>query len=313
MYKRQPWVCDKLRIPLVTCVLSPALWLNPRDKSVFQQGMPENPPVWFMRAGLWFARMQMRRQYDRPLNQIRAELGYAAKRDMLFSDALDGHAVIGMWSPHFRGPLDGDPASGVICGFPWHDDSPRPGHESDDVLQFLDECERAKEPPILFSLGTAVVHVAGRFYHTAAEACRRLGRRGILLTNRAEYAPKPADLPPGVRAFSYAPFSQVMPRCACSVHHGGIGTTAQGLRSGRPTVIVPHAYDQFDNAARAKRLGVSATLWATRVNPERLTAALRGVLDNQEIAARAAALGHKIREDDGAKAAATCLEKIASG
>lgn len=306
-----PWVCERLGVPLATCVLAPALWFNAFDKCVYAPGVPENPPRWLMQGGLWFARFKMRWQYDRPVNRIRRELGYPPKRDMLFADATEGGLVLGMWSPHFRDALPRDPVSGIICGFPWHDDSPRLGTDASDVFQFLDECERANDPPLLFSLGTAIVHVAGDFYMNAARACRALDRRGILLTNRPEYAPKPSDLPAGVRAFNYAPFSKVMPRCAAVIHHGGIGTTAQGLRSGRPTLIVPHAYDQFDNAARAKRLGVSRTLWATRATADSLTSELRALLNDTGARSRAHDLGALIRAENGAHRAADALTAYA--
>ncbi|MGE3108148.1 MAG: glycosyltransferase [Phycisphaerales bacterium] len=303
-----PWLCERMRIPLITAVLAPALWFNDRDKCVYAQGAPENPPRWLMQAGMWLARRQMRWMYDRPVNRIRRDLGFAPARDMIFADATRGALVLGMWSPHFRAPMPGDPPTGVICGFPWHDDSPRLGTDAVDVLRFLDECDAANDPPLLFTLGTAIVHVAGNFYEHAAQACRALGRRGILLTNRKEYAP--ASLPSGVRAFHYAPFSHVMPRCAAVVHHGGIGTTAQGLRSGRPTLIVPHAYDQFDNAARAKRLGVSRTLWATRLNLQRLAAELRALVDDSTVVSRADSLGKRISSEAGTAAAANHVESF---
>jgi len=46
-----------------------------------------------------------------------------------------------------------------------------------------------------------------------------------------------------------------LPRCAVFVHHGGIGSCAQGLRARVPQLIRPFAYDQFDNAARIEADG----------------------------------------------------------
>jgi UDP:flavonoid glycosyltransferase YjiC (YdhE family) len=91
-------------------------------------------------------------------------------------------------------------------------------------------------------------------------------------------------LPDGVAAFPYVPFSAVMPRCAAIVHHGGIGTTGQALRSGRPAVIVPLAHDQFDNAARVRRLGAAESVPAHKVTLEKLVAKLRKVLEEPEYA-----------------------------
>jgi UDP:flavonoid glycosyltransferase YjiC (YdhE family) len=150
--------------------------------------------------------------------------------------------------------------------------------------------------------------VAGPFYEASAGACRILGRRGLLLTGRPEYAPR--ELPPGVGAFTYAPYTAVLPRGCATVHHGGIGTTAQAMRAGRPTVIVPFAHDQFDNAARAWRLGVSETLARKRLSAVSMSAALRKILDDPAYAARAATLGQRIASDDGDEIAAARLEEL---
>jgi UDP:flavonoid glycosyltransferase YjiC (YdhE family) len=71
---------------------------------------------------------------------------------------------------------------------------------------------------------------ARRFFSAAVDACQRLGRRGVLLTPFAEQVPP--SLPQTVKHFDYIPFSRILPRSAALVHHGGIGTTAQGLRAG---------------------------------------------------------------------------------
>jgi UDP:flavonoid glycosyltransferase YjiC (YdhE family) len=302
------WACDKRGVPWATAVLAPSMWLNPNDPSIFG-GLPERTPAWLLRASLRVGKLQCRWMIDPGINRARRELGLEPVRDQVFVDAREGHLTLGMWSEAFRGRTPGDPEGGAICGFPWHDRFERFEGRSAEVLRYLDECERAGEAPLLFTLGTAVVHASGRFYHDAAEAARRLGRRAILVTNRAEYAP--TDLPAGVRAFEYVPFSQAMPRAACVVHHGGIGTTAQGLRSGRPTVIIPHSYDQFDNAARAARLGVSKTLHRTRVNADRLVLALRDVLERPGVAERARELAARVGADDGGPRAADLLERMA--
>jgi UDP:flavonoid glycosyltransferase YjiC (YdhE family) len=99
-----------------------------------------------------------------------------------------------------------------------------------------------------------------------------------------------------------------MPRVLCSVHHGGIGTTSQGLRAGRPTVIVPHAHDQFDNAARVKRLRVSQTVPASEFSVETLVAAIRRVVDDPRCVQSAREVGERMRNEDGGPVAAKALE-----
>src|SRR5205085_2067897 len=103
----------------------------------------------------------------------------------------------------------------------------------------------------------------------------------------------PASLPATVRHFAYVPFSQVFPRAAAVVHHGGIGTTAQALAAGIPQVIMPMGYDQPDNAERLVRLGVGAPLPPRRFTGARL-AALLGKLLGPDVRERCRALAERL-------------------
>ncbi len=298
-----PWVCQRLGVPCATGVLAPMMWQSPGDPILVNPLMSAYAPRWFSRFTGAVIPLAIRLRIDPIINRFRESVGLPRGRDFFTGQARSGAAVLGLWSPVMRGPLPTDPPGSIITGVPWHDRAQDQEHPPEDVERFLN----AGEPPILFSLGTAAVHVAGPFFHAAAEACRILGRRGMLLVGRApENAP--STLPPGVEVFGYAPFSSVMPRVACSVHHGGIGTTSQGLRAGRPTVIVPHAHDQFDNAARAKRLRVSQTLAAKDLSPERLVQALRRVLEDPDCVRRAAEVGQRLHGEDGGPVAARALE-----
>ena len=58
----------------------------------------------------------------------------------------------------------------------------------------------------------------------------------------------------------YAPYTALFPRAAAIVHQGGVGTTAQCLRAGRPMIIMPYSHDQPDNARRMSRLGVARVI-----------------------------------------------------
>lgn len=296
------WICERHGVPSAGAVLAPLLWPSSKDASVFLSWEPEDPPAWYLRSRNRFSRWLLRRIVDPRYNQVRRQYGFPTKRDLYFAETLGGVVNLGLWSPHFRGPMSDDPPNGRICGFPWFDRHGEFEQPSADVEEFLLD----GEPPIVFTLGTSAVHMSGGFYGCAAEACRILGRRGILLTRYSEYAP--TSLPSGVRAFTYVPFSAVLPRAAATVHHGGIGTTAQAMRAGRPTVIIPIVNDEFDNALRAKRLGVSATLKHSRLTPRNLADALRPVIDDPALNDRAARLGRLLSAEDGALVAAIALE-----
>ena len=131
-----------------------------------------------------------------------------------------------------------------------------------ELSRFLDD----GPPPIVFTLGSSAVWVARDFYRESIAAAKLLGRRAVLLIgddrNRSD-----EPLPPEVIAVNYAPFEALLPRACAMVHHGGVGTTSQGLRAGVPTLIVPFAFDQPDNAAHAERLGTSRTLPRENTRP----------------------------------------------
>lgn len=300
------WACEMEGVPRVACNLSPVGWFNRADRIVMSGLRSHEPSARAVRFDLWFGKTMMNFLCDRPLNRIRRELGLSKGKGWFQREFTQGALALGLWSPLLRGPIEGDPAGSVITGFPWHDRHREITPEDDRLETFLRECESANGRPILFSLGTAAVHTNWNFYEHAAEACRILNRRGVLLIGRDEYRPK--RLPPNVETFAYAPFSEVMPRCAANVHHGGIGSTGQGLRAGRPTVVVPLAHDQFDNAARLKRLGVSETVPMGKVTGRTLAEALTRVLEDPQVVDRAASFRQPLLNEDGANRVVDELE-----
>ncbi len=302
------WVADEHAVPTAVAVLAPVSWLSTHKPCVYGWLRIEDPPRWWARFYKALAGRVGRAVVDRKINRLARAMGYPTRRGVFFDEVLGGRVNLALWSSHFRGPAGDDPPHGKICGFCFFDRDPDRESAPAEVEAFLDE----GQAPVVFTLGSSVVHHPGRFYHLAARVCRRLGRRGLLLIGPPTPKNKiPEDLPPGVRAFHYAPFSSVLPRAAAVVHHGGVGTTAQAMRAGVPTVIVPFANDEFDNAYRAKVLGVSRTVTAPRLSEGGLYVALRDVLHEPGYARAASCLGEQIRAEDGPMTAALELERVA--
>jgi UDP:flavonoid glycosyltransferase YjiC (YdhE family) len=193
------------------------------------------------------------------------------------------------------------PEQSVVTGFPWFDLEGSAALPP-ALLQFLDE----GPPPIVFTLGTAVATDAGSFYESSARAARLLGRRAVLILNDPRN--RLSALPDGVAAFEYAPFSLLFPQAAAIVHHGGIGTTALAMRSGRPMLVMPRAWDQPDNAERAARLGISRTIPRHCYAPARVAAELRRLLEDPAYGHRAAEVGEEVRQENGVRVACDALE-----
>ena len=102
-----------------------------------------------------------------------------------------------------------------------------------EVLSFL-----ADGPsPIVFTLGSSAVWVARDFFRESIRLQQKLGQRAILIIGDERNSP--GEIPEGMIAINYAPYQALLPRASVVVHHGGVGTTAQGLLPGVPTLIVP--------------------------------------------------------------------------
>ena len=93
-----------------------------------------------------------------------------------------------------------------------------------------------------------------RLYNTSIAAIRRTGARTLVIGTTPQTLSEP--LPEDIFAVPFAPFSQVYPRCAAVIHHGGPYTVAEALRVGVPSFVVPWGIDQFFTAAQVKRLGI---------------------------------------------------------
>jgi UDP:flavonoid glycosyltransferase YjiC (YdhE family) len=94
------------------------------------------------------------------------------------------------------------------------------------------------------------------------------------------------------------------------VHQGGIGTTAEALRSGRPMLVVPFSHDQFDNAERCGRIGVGGWISRADYNERRALREIQRMLDNKRMPERCSRIGSAVAAEHGVMNAATAVEKI---
>src|SRR5688572_11124750 len=267
---------DKLGFPHATIHLAPAVLRSvhaPPKLPGFT--MPRWVPHAWQRA-LWnLLDAKMIDPFIAPaVNGMRAKLGLPPVRQILRDWWHAPRLTIGMWPQWFAPPPPDWPAQLRTTGFPLFDErgiTPM----SDELLEFLD----AGKPPVAFTPGSAMFNGA-KFFGAAVDTCVRTGVRGILLTRHRDHLPR--DLPKDVIHVDYAPFSELLPRLAALVHHGGIGTSAQAMASGVRQLVATFTHDQPDNAARMRRLGIARTMPAPRLTGRRGARALREVLDSDE-------------------------------
>jgi UDP:flavonoid glycosyltransferase YjiC (YdhE family) len=91
------------------------------------------------------------------------------------------------------------------------------------------------------------------------------------------------------------------------VHHGGIGTCAEAMVAGIPSLVLPAAHDQFDNASRCRRLGVARTLPLARATAKRLRSSILDAAADGSLQAKASDMGLEMQAESGAAAAVDAI------
>jgi UDP:flavonoid glycosyltransferase YjiC (YdhE family) len=163
---------------------------------------------------------------------------------------------------------------------------------------------------VVFTLGSAAVLAAGRFYEFSAKAAVRLGIRAVLLIGSDARNRPPQPLPESICVAEYAPYSALFSRAALVVHQGGVGTTAQCLRAGKPMLIMPYSHDQPDNGRRMRRLKVARVIQKRNYTPLRVARRLRAMLAKPLLNRRAQSVAMRLAHEDGVKNACDALEEL---
>ena len=237
--------------------------------------------------------------------KLRAELGLPRCENPLFDGQFSSLGSLALYSPLFGAAQPDFPTRCTLTGFCFYDrQHGEPSNLTPQMQAFID----SGPAPLVFTLGSALVMEPGDFYDVSIAAARKVGRRAVLLVgpgNAQALASKNAS--PDVHFADYAPHSVLFPHAAAIIHHGGIGTTAQAMRAGKPQLVVPHFGDQPDNANRVERLGIGHMVAPSAYSPTRAAKALSSVL-NTGHANRTAYMARRMAAEDGVAAAADAIE-----
>lgn len=303
-----PLVAERLGIPWSNVILAPTSFLSACDPCV----LAPVPALHALRhLGRWPHRAifalgrRVTKRWSAPLQRLRRELGMPPSASPVFDAKHSPLLVIALF-PEFFAPAQPDwPARTVQLGFPFFVQPVRP-----EIGARLAEFFAAGAPPIVFTFGSSVVHIAKNFYQSAVDAAQILGRRAILLLGKNAV---PERLTGDVLALDYAPLGAVLPPAAAVVHQGGVGTCAEALRAGIPSLVIPFGFDQPDNAERLRRLGAAEILSRRQVSAQALAAKLRGLLDAPEKIVRSRQLAAKIQAERAPGEALDAIERAAVG
>jgi sterol 3beta-glucosyltransferase len=168
---------------------------------------------------------------------------------------------------------------------------------------------QAGPPPVYVGFGSMGGSGAERRTQVVLDALAQAGQRGVLARGWGGLAA--AALPETVHMLDETPHDWLFPRMAAVVHHGGAGTTAAGLRAGKPSVICPVLGDQpFWGRVVAERGVGPRPVPQSALTAPRLAAAIQAAVGERAIGERAAALGARIRAEDGVGNAVAIIERL---
>ena len=304
-----PLVAEMTGIPWASYVLAPLSFFSAFDPPV----LPPYPRL--ARADKMvpgFGRVIKRvarfvsRKWPEPIYELRRELGLPKGANPLFDAKHSPKLVLALFSRVLGTEQKDWPANTLITGFCYYDADA--GNQA--LPANLEKFMAAGDAPVVFTLGSAAVLAAGKFYEYSAKAAIRLGIRAVLLIGTDPRNQLKTKLPESICVAEYAPYSALFNRAAMVVHQGGVGTVAQCLRAGKPMLIMPFSHDQPDNGRRMLRLKVARVIQRGRYTPWRVARRLKAMLAEPVLFKRAESVGRRLAGEDGVKTACDALEEL---
>jgi sterol 3beta-glucosyltransferase len=298
-------IAEKLGIPVILAVPVPVIVPTSESAAI---GFPN------LNLGRWYNRLSYAvlhkgyHQYDDVINEFRQDvLGIEMlPKGTSPIQTADGKpiSVLHAYS-ELVWPRPGDwPDTAYITGY-WFLEQNHEWQPPDELMAFL----QAGEAPVYVGFGSMAGRKPERMAKIVLDALGKANLRGIIATGWGGL--QASDLPETVFKVDSVLHNWLFPRVSAVVHHGGAGTTAAGLRAGRPTVICPFIVDQPIWGEQVFALGVgSKPIPQKKLTADNLAAAIQKVTTDQTIRQNAFTLGEKLRAEDGIAKAIDIIESI---
>lgn len=228
---------------------------------------------------------------------------YAEQRT--YAHKLGTPSLYGFSSHIIPKPADWD-ALQHITGY-WFLETPPDWQPSSELCHFLE----SDPPPVYLGFGSMNLGDSEAKTRLILKALELSGQRGVISTGWGALTSLSA--PTNIFFVEDVPHTWLFPQMAAVVHHGGAGTTAVGLRAGVPNIITPLGADQYAWAERVVQLGVGPPAPAFKsLTAQKLARVITTAVQDSALHVRAAALGEKIRAENGLARAVEIIERHAT-
>ncbi|MFO0946243.1 MAG: glycosyltransferase [Planctomycetota bacterium] len=285
---------ETLGIPLATVHLQPMWMRSVSDGTCL--------PPWFPRPFFRLVEGVVDVLIDGGLGKVtnayRETLGLPPVKRLMRTWWHSPQLVLNLFPEWFSAPQPDWPTNTACTGFPRTDDL------HDENVPEVEKYLAAGEPPLVFAQSS--IGKDEGFFEVSRQIASRLGRRAILVTPKASATDCKRDL----LAIRFLRLDHVLHRCSALIHHGGIGTIASALTAGVCQLTIPTLPDQFDNARRLERLGVSKVMKRKEYTADHGARVLSGLLNSKVTNARCRHFSALAAADDGLSRACDALERL---
>lgn len=306
-----PIVAEVTGIPWASYLLAPLSFFSAYDPPVLPP-YPHLARVDHVIPGMGAAISKLARlvslHWPQPIYDLRRELRLGKGVNPLFDAKHSPDLVLALFSKVLGVEQKDWPRNVLITGFCYYDSDAGNAKLPLHLEKFLD----AGAAPVVFTLGSAAVLAAGDFYEVSAKAAMELGVRAVLLIGTDPRNRLKEKLPGSICVAEYAPYSALFSRASLVVHQGGVGTTAQCLRAGKPMLIMPYSHDQPDNARRMERLGVAEVIRRRAYQPRKVARTIEAMLAKPHLEQQSQRVAQQLNGEDGVKMACDALEGLYS-
>jgi MGT family glycosyltransferase len=118
------------------------------------------------------------------------------------------------------------------------------------------------------------------------------------------------ELREGQAGAELVPQPALLPLVDAVITHGGNNTVTECLHFGKPMVLLPLFWDQYDNAQRMDEVGLGVRLPTFEFEDAQLGQAIERLTGDERVAARLADLSARLEENPGTERAADCVESV---
>jgi MGT family glycosyltransferase len=118
------------------------------------------------------------------------------------------------------------------------------------------------------------------------------------------------ELREGQEGAELVPQPALLPMVDAVITHGGNNTVTECLHFGKPMVLLPLFWDQYDNAQRMDELGLGVRLPTFEFDDAQLGESIERLVADDGVGERLSAISAGLQGDPGTERAADCIESV---